>query len=99
MLLSIDTADWSPPDPSPGHRYTTYSYRTISQAFLSRTITSIYQSVPVAKSVNGFHVSSGFNLYAPPISVRAYASPFIPGLNTMPGTKPPPPPIRTLFQL
>lgn len=40
--------------------------------------------------------SSAFSLYRPPISVRAYASPCVFGWKTIPGTKPPPPPMWTL---
>jgi hypothetical protein len=39
-----------------------------------------YQCVLSAKSRRGVHVSSEFSLYAPPISVRAYARPFWLGL-------------------
>ena len=39
------------------------------------------------------------NRYAPPISVRAYTKPGSFVLKTIPGMKPPPPPITTLWKL
>lgn len=50
-------------------------------------------------SVSAVQLSSELSLYNPPISVLAYATPFVVGLNTIPGTKPPPPPIFTLDQV
>lgn len=52
-----------------------------------------YQFELFAQSVSGVHESSELRRYAPPISVRAYASPLTEGLKTIPGTNPPPPTI------
>jgi hypothetical protein len=59
--------------------------------YISFIVQISYQLLLPTESCRGVHVSSELRRYAPPISVRAYATPLADGLKTIPGTKPPPP--------